>query len=147
MEPHRVAEELSAIVDSAEPRFRSLTDHDTSQPAAGGKWSKKQILGHLIDSAANNHQRFVRLQLTVELHMPSYEQDGWVRANAYLTRPWNDLVALWSAYNRHLAHVIGHIDPEHLDNTWTTDSGAYDLGFLASDYVVHLKHHVEQILN
>jgi hypothetical protein len=145
MEPNRSAEELVALVDATEPRFRLLTDQETAQAAAAGKWSKKQILGHLIDSAANNHQRFIRLQLTAELNLPGYEQEGWVRANAYSTRPWSDLVTLWSAYNRHLSHVIAHIDPEHLDNAWITQSGSHDLGFLVSDYLVHLKHHVEQI--
>jgi hypothetical protein len=146
MELEQIADELLGVVYSAEPRFRAVDDQVAGRPVADGKWSRKQILGHLIDSAANNHQRFVRLQLSIELHMPGYEQAGWVRANAYSTRPWSELITLWSAYNRHLAHVIAHINPEHLDNVWVADSGTYDLGFLVTDYLVHLRHHVEQAL-
>ncbi len=69
-----------------------------------------------------------------------------MRVNAYASRPWSELVAFWSAYNRHLAHVIAHTNPEHLDNVWITASGSHDLGFLVTDYPVHLKHHLDQIL-
>ena len=145
MEPVKAAEELREIVTASELQFRTLTDQIAGQPHKPGKWSRKQILGHLIDSAANNHQRFVRLQLTVELHMPAYEQEGWIRTNAYSTRSWSELVMFWAAYNRHLAHVIGRIDLEHLDNVWITESGTYELHFLITDYLNHLRHHLVQI--
>ncbi len=69
MELHRLAQDLLEIVDGAERKLLEFTDQAASEPRAAGKWSRKQILGHLIDSAANNHQRFIRLQLTVELTM------------------------------------------------------------------------------
>ena len=141
----QIAEELAAIVDHTEPKLLTISEQAASEAVTEGKWSPKEIIGHLIDSASNNHQRFVRLQLTAELVMPGYQQDGWVRANAYSARPWAELVAFWAAYNRHLAHVIAHIKPEHLDNVWTTDSGSRDLGFLVRDYLVHLNHHLAQL--
>ena len=146
MDLQELAKELAEIVNQAEPRLFAIAEETSNGSCADGKWTPKQILGHLIDSAANNHQRFVRLQLSVELVLPSYEQDGWVRANAYSSRPWAELVSLWAAYNRHLAHVIRHIDPEHLDHVWMTNSGSHDLGYLIRDYPVHLKHHLAQIL-
>jgi DinB superfamily len=147
MDLQQIAEELVAIVGQAEPKLLGIGEQLASEASAEGKWSPKQTVGHLIDSASNNHQRFVRLQLTVELTMPSYQQDGWVRANAYSSRPWAELIGFWAAYNRHLAHVIRYINPEHLDNTWLTDSGSRDLGFLIRDYLVHLNHHLAQLID
>ena len=124
-------------------RFPMRLPADRSDPADG---HAKQILGHLIDSAANNHQRFIRLQLTPELHFPSYQQSDWVSRNQYGERPWAELVSLWTALNRHLAHVIEHIAPETLVNVWDTGSNRYTLGFIVDDYLVHLRHHLEQIM-
>lgn len=46
------------------------------------KWSKKEILGHLIDSATNNHHRFVRVQFETNLKI-SYDQNKWNQYNFY----------------------------------------------------------------
>jgi hypothetical protein len=127
---------LSQIVDETEPRLSALTEPESAGHSRAGKWSRKEILGHLIDSASNNHQRFVRAQLDGELNFPGYSQDGWNRAQQYQSEPWANLVQLWSSYNRHLAHVIAAI-PEDAGPT---------LEFLVTDYVRHLQHHLEQIL-
>jgi len=109
--------------------------------------SRKQILGHLIDSATNNHQRFIRMQLTPELQFPGYEQNAWVKLSHYEAPPWRELVILLAAYNRHLADVMEHIAPETLGHIWDyRGEGRYDLEFVVTDYVVHLRHHVEQIV-
>ncbi|HUB20653.1 MAG TPA: DinB family protein [Acidobacteriaceae bacterium] len=139
------ARELGDLVAAYEPKFLALAEGAVSRPAAPGKWSRRQILGHLIDSAANNHQRFIRLQTTAELHFPGYQQNDWVRLNHYAVRPWRDLVTLWAAYNRHLAVVMEHLSPEALGHLWIWEEGRYDLQFVATDYVTHLRHHVEQI--
>ena len=67
----------------------------------GGSWTKKEILGHLIDSAAINHQRFVRAQFTDDLVFDGYVQDDWVKVQDYQNRDWRELVELWHGYNRH----------------------------------------------
>ena len=131
-------------------------------PAESGKissseWSRRQILGHLIDSAANNHQRFVRAQFTDDLLFPGYDADEWVGAQKYNDQPWPDLIDLWRAYNMHLLHVVSVIpdgvltqrrEKHSLDqiafrtvdqNTPTT------LEYLIRDYLDHLKHHLDQI--
>ena len=140
------AKDLRAVVAECEPKFLAIAEDDAGRSPAPEKWSRKQILGHLIDSATNNHQRFIRMQLAPELHFPGYEQNAWVKLNHYADRPWRDLVILWAAYNRHLADVIEHIAPETLAHIWNyKEEGRYDLEFVATDYVVHLRHHVEQI--
>jgi hypothetical protein len=139
------AHDLRTLVDESEAGLRTMADADAAQSADPGKWSRKQILGHLIDSAANNHQRFIRLQLAPELHLPGYQQNEWVDRNDYASRPWADLVALWAGYNRHLAHVIEHLDPATLAHIWDSGSYRYTLEFVVTDYVSHLRHHLAQI--
>ena len=141
----QAARELRAIVADCEPRFLAIADEAAGRSAGPEKWSRKQILGHLIDSAANNHQRFIRLQTTPELHFPGYQQNDWVRLNHYENRPWREIVTLWAAYNRHLADVIEQIAPEALGHLWVWEEGRYTLEFVATDYLAHLRHHIEQI--
>jgi len=107
----QAAQDLRQIVAHYELRFLAIGDDAAGAPPGPEKWSKKQILGHLIDSAANNHQRFIRMQMSRELRFPGYEQTEWVRLNRYEQRPWQELVVLWAAYNRHLADVMEHIAP------------------------------------
>jgi hypothetical protein len=136
---------LSSVVAQALPHLSSVSEDAASTKPAPGKWSKKEILGHLIDSAANNHQRFMRLQLQPEISLPGYDQDDWVRLNRYQQTPWADIVTLWSAYNRHLATVIESLDNAALGHVWHSSDGDVTLEFIATDYVRHLKHHLGQI--
>ena len=123
----------------------AIPEDAAAKKPAPNKWSKKEILGHLIDSAANNHQRFMRLQLQAEISLPGYDQDDWVRLNRYQQRTWNEIVTLWSAYNRHLASVIESLDDSALGHVWHSPDGDVTLEFIASDYVRHLRHHLAQI--
>ncbi len=140
------ADDLRRAVDEYETKFLAVSEEQVGRSRGPEKWSRKQILGHLIDSATNNHQRFIRMQLTPELHFPNYEQREWVRLNDYAGRPWSELVALWAAWNRHLAHVMERIAPESLGHRWDSGSAWQDLEFVATDYVVHLRHHADQIV-
>lgn len=141
-----VAFEFTQTLDSARPALLAITD-DAAGRGPDGKWSRKEILGHLIDSAANNHQRFVRLQHEEVVALPGYRQSDWVRTQNYAAREWRDLVELWLAYNRHLAHIIRHADASAARHIWKGPSGDADLKFLIEDYLRHLRHHLEQIVS
>ena len=141
-----LSESLLRLIDEAEPRLRLVTASESAQPVLAGGWSRKQVIGHLIDSASNNHQRFVRAALQPSLEFPSYDQEGNVRVQAFQEADWPLLVTLWASYNRHLAHVIAHLPASKLDNVCRIGSGeAVTLGFLARDYLRHLVHHLSQL--
>lgn len=141
-----VASELDHILDITAGRLQAISEEAAGRPRAAESWSKKEILGHLIDSASNNHQRFVRLQFEDNLTLPSYEQNRWVGSQNYGGRRWRDLVELWLAYNRHLAHVIRHADARAAGHVWKGPGGDASFEFLTGDYLRHLRHHLEQIL-
>lgn len=141
-----VSQDLLSAVASGD-KLGQIDDAVAAAPRAPGKWSKKQALGHLVDSAANNHQRFVRLQLAPRIDLPGYDGDAWVRVQRYQDRPWLEIVQLWQTYNTQLAAVIRSVDPKSLQNVWHTPDGKdLTLEFLMRDYVTHLRHHLDQIL-
>jgi hypothetical protein len=141
-----IASRLRADVASAETRLRALGEREAAEPRKGGKWSAKEILGHLVDSASNNHQRFVRAQLAPPLRMPGYEQASWVSIQRYQERTWSEIIELWSAYNRHLAHVIASIPDERRHVSCEIgDDASMTLEHLVLDYVAHIQHHLRQI--
>jgi len=143
----KTATRLRRIVDETESRLSAITEPESMAHSRASQWSRKEVLGHLIDSASNNHQRFVRAQIDGALTFPRYEQDGWNRAQQYHSEAWANLVALWASYNRHLAHVMAAIPGEAGSIRCVIGNGsAVTLEFLVTDYVTHLEHHLEQIL-
>jgi hypothetical protein len=141
-----VSKRLLRVVESTEPRLREIGERESAQPMLAGGWSYKQVLGHLIDSASNNHQRFVRAALQPSLDFPAYDPPGNVRVEGPQDADWPLLVTLWAAYNRYLAHVIANLPASKLETPCRIGGGeAVTLGFLATDYLTHLRHHLDQI--
>jgi hypothetical protein len=141
-----LSEQLLSVIEAAEPRLRAVSALERSKPILSGGWSRKQVLGHLIDSASNNHQRFVRAALSSSLEFPGYDQEGNVRVQVPQEADWALLVSLWAAYNRYLAHVIARLPASKLETVCRIGSGEpVTLRFVATDYVRHLVHHLKQI--
>jgi DinB superfamily len=141
-----LGEKLLLLVEAAEPRLREIGETESTQPVLAGGWSRKQVIGHLIDSASNNHQRFVRAALQTSLDFPGYDQGGSVRVQAVQDADWQLLVALWAAYNRYLAHVIARLPASKMGTVCRIGSSdAVTLDFLATDYLTHLGHHLSQL--
>ena len=141
-----LSRELLRVTDEIEPRLREVSDKDSAKPVLTGGWSRRQVIGHLIDSASNNHQRFVRAMLADALEFPGYDQVGNVRVQAVQEADWLLLISLWASYNRYLAHVIAQIPEDRSGIICRIGKGEpVTLGFLATDYLAHMLHHLRQI--
>jgi hypothetical protein len=144
---HAAVDEFSILLKHLPAQLSAIPETVLSASPAPGKWSKKQIIGHLIDSAANNHQRFVRAQYE---RVPTivYEQNKWNALNHYAQAEGKILIGLLCLYNQHLLHLIKQIPDKNLSDICNTGAAEpFTLAFLINDYVSHFKHHLNQILN
>jgi hypothetical protein len=140
------ASELRSVVNSFSKELMTKDVSAAARRRDPASWSPKEVLGHLIDSASNNLQRFVRAQQTDPLVMPGYEQNHWVSSQGYQEADWAHLVTLWMHLNLHLADVISHIRPDKYQvSCLIGDSQALTLEALVLDYLRHLQHHIAQI--
>ena len=141
-----VVVELRSVAGSFSRELLAADPSATARRPDPKTWSPKEVLGHLIDSAANNHQRFVRGQETDALRVPGYEQNHWVRSQGYNDAEWTHLVALWTHFNLHLADVIARIPTARYPVPCTIgDDDPVTLELVIVDYLRHLKHHMAQI--
>jgi hypothetical protein len=141
------AQYLRQKLDQVLPFLQEIPDEEASLKPLPNKWSKKEILGHLVDSACNNQQKFVRMMAQNHLDFVGYAQDFWVKEQNYNAISWQVLINFWYAYNQHISHIIEHVNPDYLQNTITIDgTGLFSLEFIMQDYVEHQKHHLKAIL-
>lgn len=110
---------------------------------AESKWSLNEIIGHLVDSASNNQQRFVRMQFGDLIDFPAYDGEQWVKAENYNNMDWEVLIALWYSYNRLILNIIENIEESALENVWIKDEEAYTLEALVDSYYNHIGLHIE----
>jgi hypothetical protein len=138
---------LLRLIAQAEAAFASLDAQHWNASRGAGKWTHLQLLGHLIDSAANNHQRFVRALAQPRLDWPGYDQVAHVAVQDYTGSNPAVCLSLWTSYNRHISHVIRQITPDQASTLCSIDSAPeMTLSDLVLDYVAHLEHHLRQLL-
>jgi len=143
----QVISQLTAIVNEYTALFNNIPGEELTQKPAPGKWSKKEIIGHLIDSAQNNIQRFVRAQYAHQPHIV-YQQNEWVAAASYQQYNREHLVALWALLNKHICIILAAMPVEaytKLINVGKGEEKLVTVQFLAEDYIVHHLHHIHQI--
>ena len=139
--------EINQLVGAYAQKILALGDEVCSVKPATGKWSKKEVIGHLVDSAQNNLQRFVRAQYASNPKIV-YAQDEWVAIQDYQDYPLDEVVQLWVMLNKHLCHVLRRMPPECYSYTCDTgkkDVELHDLKWLAVDYAAHLRHHLSNL--
>jgi hypothetical protein len=111
-----------------------------------GGWCPKEVVGHLIDSALNNHQRFIRAAIEGSYEGPGYAQQEWVNLHGYRQLTWDAVVAHWKFQNELLGRVVARIPDQRLTAACTVGNGdAVTLEFLIEDYLAHMDHHIGQI--
>ena len=143
-----VTEGIRKVLEREEPLLLKLTQEAVSVPRNNQGRSARQILGHLIDSASNNHQRMVRLQYNGVLNFPDYTQDNdrWIAVQDYGHEDWQVLVQLWKYYNLHMIHLMISADATQFDNYWVDFEGnKVTLGEMIVGYLRHLEMHLSEI--
>lgn len=154
-----LASELNSVIESAEKKLRTITEQQSSKKPSPEKWSSKEILGHLIDSSVNNMIRFVKGQFKNDLVFCGYDQNKWVEAQNYKNAEWNFLIDLWKMNNLQIVRLIKLIPKDVLKRSTTNHN--YDqiawkelsknesatLEYLIEDYIGHIKHHLNKILD
>jgi hypothetical protein len=145
--PNQLAAELERAVTRESPELFRIQDRDADVKPSASAWSKKEELGHLIDSAANNQQRFVRAAIDGEYNGPGYQQNEWVERHGYNGLEWAGLVELWRRYNLLLVAVVGRIPAERMNASCVIGGAApVTLRFAIEDYLVHMQHHVDHVV-
>jgi len=150
--------ELKNAIEKGTALLEQVGEEESRRPLKPGKWSAREVIGHLIDSASNNHQRFVRALFQEDLVFPGYDQDAWVSAQAYRDAPWRDLIAHWRLFNLHIARLMETFPSAELTRlrarhnldaiAWKPVSRETPatLDYFMEDYVGHLKHHLNQVV-
>ena len=150
--------QLHQITAKAAPILKALNEDHLSLRPAPGKWSKKEILGHLIDSAYNNHQRFIRAEKQGNLVFSRYDQVDWVIKNNYQERAVVELVDTWVTTNKHLAILLAQLSAAAYAQQYTdhnfhqicmirpAEGEPSSLAYLVEDYIFHLEHHLAQLI-
>lgn len=137
---------LCELLQRVPSRLENLPENKVENRTTPSGWSPKEELGHLLDSAANNHQRIVRAQLEDNPAMPGYEQNRWVAVHAYQRRDWKELIDLWQALNRQLLAAAEAVPDSAWSRTLTVaGSEPMTLQFVFEDYVAHMLHHLQHI--
>jgi len=137
---------LRALLNEVPPRLSKLPPSQTEGKPSPSKWSPKEELGHLLDSAANNHQRIVRTQLEDKPKMPGYDGNAWVKLHGYQQRNWQEMIELWRALNRQLLSAAEAVPDDGWSRTCTiADSQPLTLKFVFEDYIEHMMHHLKHI--
>jgi hypothetical protein len=145
--PTKTAENFHNGCDAIQTALNSVPESLAATPWRPDGWTRLEVLGHMIDSAANNHQRFVRAALDGSYVGPFYQQDGWVAAHGYKRLSWPQLLHWWTAYHEILKAVVAHISEEKLTAKCVVgDNEPVTLQFLIEDYIAHQQHHLKQIL-
>ena len=137
---------LQALLDRVPARLEKIPSGKGEAKPAPSQWSPREELGHLLDSAANNHQRIVRAQLEDKPTMPDYDGDRWVELHHYQKRDWTELIGLWKALNQQLLAAAKAVPDSAWSRTCTiADSDPLTIEFVFQDYLEHMMHHLEHI--
>jgi len=140
-----IGSELLTTINEYLPKLNSLNEEETSIKPSPNKWSKKEILGHLIDSAQNNIRRFIVAQYE-DTPAITYRQDDWVSMNHYQSYSLKELIQLWYLQNKQICVILSDLSKEAFERNCQTES-IHTIEWLAEDYIKHLKHHLHQVLN
>ena len=140
--PAELSARLETVLRGAMPWLLTISEAEASVPEREGKWSAKQVIGHLTDSAVNNLRRIMLLEIEPGQKLSGYAQMEWVSLQHYGEREWSQVLGLWFVLNEHVAWTIAHVETARLANVGVIEGEPVTLGFLIADYVAHIQHHL-----
>jgi len=144
--PAELGKKFRKRIAAADAALRQITEESSQKPDSEGVWSRKEVVGHLLDSAVNNHVRFAIAALNGSYTGPEYDGPAWVRVHGYAQLPFAVLVEHWRSHNEMLANLVDRINSEALSGVCRiSNNEPVTLQFLIEDYLDHLDHHVKQI--
>ena len=144
--PTQLAGTFRSELDSIRQALAAIPSGLADTPWRPGGWTRKEVLGHMLDSATNNRQRFVRAATEGHFDGPNYAQEPWVNAHGYAGQSWETLLGWWKVEHEILAAVVDQIPEERLEASCVVGGDApVTLRFLVEDYVVHQRYHVAQL--
>jgi hypothetical protein len=139
-----VTDLVSDTIERVYALFRTCPDPDKRETAAG--WSVKEVLGHLLDSLSNNHQRLARYKAKGHLVFPGYDQNQFVARANYATFDYDTLLSLWYNYNLLLLHMVDSIPADDLSAVIAVGNRpAVTIAQLIADYAAHMAIHGKQV--
>jgi hypothetical protein len=144
-----IVQDLTSILNDFERKLKAIPPADFAAKPQPHKWSRKEVIGHLIDSAQNNLRRFIVGQYDTKANI-TYEQDFWVAANGYQAMDQNEIIMLWKLLNERICAVLTNMKSENFSNELNNGKESvetHSLEWLAADYVKHLKHHLNQVIS
>ncbi len=141
----KTLDRLAFLCNHIPGKLRSIDSNVFAHKPSIEKWSKKEIIGHLIDSAANNHQRFVRGQFD-DYPFMKYDQNKWNTCSFHQEIEAEQLINFWTVYNRQILEIVKRIPVENLKRQIEIGSESYTLEFVIVDYVDHMEHHLKQVI-
>ena len=142
-----IARRFREHLDEVHRQLLSVAVRLADVPWREGGWTRKQIVGHLLDSATNNRQRFVRAATEGKYEGPQYAQEAWVAAHGYANQPWETLLGWWETEHEILIAIVDQIPEDRLETSCVVGSDAtVTLRFLIEDYVAHQRWHIKQLL-
>ena len=134
------------LVENVPNVLIQINEDEMAKKVAFNKWSKKEILGHLIDSATNNHQRFVRGQFETVPEI-SYDQNNWNTLSYYQQIDSQQIITFWTIYNRQLIEIVKRIPSDNLKKMIRVGAKTVTIENLVIEYIEHLEHHLNQLVN
>ena len=142
----KIIERLNYLIEVLPTKVNQFLEEEFTS-RTNGKWSKKEILGHLCDSATNNHHRFIRIQFEEQpFVIVPYKQNDWVSIQDYQNIPSDEVIRLWTAINKQIVRVISKIPEEKLSYICDVgDNKFFTFTELIEDYLKHMDHHLIQI--
>lgn len=140
-----IAHQLEQLTEAYTKLLQQISEEVFADKPQPEKWSKKEILGHLVDSAQTNIRRFVVAQYE-DNPLIVYAQDFWVKAASYQHYDTKYLISFWSLLNKHICVLLKNIPAGGEENLCNTGE-LHSIKWLAADYIKHMQHHLHQVLN